>query len=91
MPLLWRGKYKDFKPEDWVDFPGHPTLHKYKEDGYAQAVPLSEDSPCDEGVVIRTEGRSPYTLKCKSETFNRKENENLEEGVADLEEDSKIN
>jgi len=91
VPLLWRGKYKDFKPEDWVDFPGHPTLHKYKEDGYPQAVPLSDDSPCDEGVVIRTEGRSPYTLKCKSETFNRKENENLEEGGLDLEEESKIN
>lgn len=89
VPLLWRGKYKDFKPEDWVDYPGYSTLHKYKEDGYPQAVPLGTDSPCDEGVVIRMEGLAPYTLKCKSETFNRKENENVEEGVLDMEEEGK--
>lgn len=89
VPLLWRGKYKDFKPEDWVDYPGHETLHKYREDGYPQAVPLGKDSPCDEGVVIRKEGLAPYTLKCKSETFNRKENENVEKGELDVEEEQK--
>lgn len=89
VPLLWRGKYKDFKPEDWVDYPSHETLHKYREDGYPQAVPLGKDSPCDEGVVIRKEGLAPYTLKCKSETFNRKENENVEKGELDVEEEQK--
>lgn len=89
VPLLWRGKYKDFKPEDWVDYPGYETLHKYREDGYPQAVPLGKDSPCDEGVVIRKEGLAPYTLKCKSETFNRKENENVEKGELDVEEEQK--
>jgi hypothetical protein len=49
VPLLWRGKYKDFKPEDWVDYVAadgteHKTLHKYHEEGYPQAVPLSKDS-----------------------------------------------
>lgn len=95
VPLLWRGKFKDFQPYDWVDGvdekgEAHPTLHKYKEDGYPQAVPLSDDSPCDEGVVIRAEGLAPYTLKCKSDTFNRKENENAEAGGLDLEEESKV-
>lgn len=90
VPLLWRGKYKDFKPEDWVDYPGHPELHRYKEDGYPQAVPLGKESPCDEGVVIRAEGLAPYTLKCKSETFVRGENENVEEGVLDMEEEGKV-
>jgi hypothetical protein len=89
VPLLWRGKYKDFKPEDWVDFPGHDTLHNYYEDGYA-AVPLSRDSPCDEGVVIRAEGLAPYTLKCKSATFVGYDNQNTAEGVLDMEEEGKI-
>jgi hypothetical protein len=92
VPLLWRGKYKDFKPEDWVDFPGHPEMHNYKEDGYPMAVPLAKDSPCDEGVVIRAEstGSSPYTLKCKSETFVRHDNKVAEEGTLDMEEEGKI-
>ncbi len=90
VPLLWEGKYKDFKPEDWVDFPGYPEMHNYKEDGYPNAVPLSKDSPCDEGVVIRAEGPlSPYTLKCKSETFVRHDNKVTEEGTLDMEEEGK--
>lgn len=90
VPLLWRGKYKDFVAEDWVDYPSHPTLHRYKEDGYPQAVPLGKESPCDEGVVIRAEGLAPYTLKCKSELFVRGENKNVEEGVLDMEEEGKV-
>jgi len=90
VPLLWRGKYKDFKPEDWVDFPGHDTLHNYKEDGFPQAVPLSKDSPCDEGVVIRAEGLAPYTLKAKSSTFVAHDNKVMEEGTLDMEEEGKV-
>jgi hypothetical protein len=90
VPLLWRGKYKDFKPEDWVDFPGHPTLHNYHEDGYPQAVPLSKDSPCDEGVVIRADGLAPYTLKAKSETFVQHDNKVTADGVLDMEEEGKV-
>lgn len=89
VPLLWRGKYKDFDPYDWVDGLGHTTIHKYKEDGYPQAVPLCKDSPVDEGVVIRAEGLAPYTLKVKSEAFFALENKNTEEGVLDMEEEGK--
>lgn len=90
VPLLWRGKYKDFKPEDWVDFPGHEEkLFKYKEEGFPQAVPLSKDCPCDEGVVIRAEGLAPYTLKCKSQTFVAHDNKVAEEGTLDMEEEGK--
>lgn len=91
VPILWRGKYKDFKPEDWVDFPGHTEMHRYREDGYPTAVPLAEDSPCDEGVVIRAEGSlSPYVLKCKSSTFVGHDNQNQEDGTLDMEEEGKI-
>ena len=90
VPLLWEGKYKDFKPEDWADFAGHETLHRYKEDGYPQAVPLDKDSPCDEGVVIRAEGIAPYTLKVKSATFVGYDNQNMAEGTLDMEEEGKV-
>lgn len=91
VPLLWRGKYKDFKPEDWVDFPGHEeTLHRYHEEGFTQAVPLSKDCPVDEGVVIRAEGLAPYTLKAKSQTFVAHDNKVAEEGTLDMEEEGKI-
>jgi hypothetical protein len=95
VPLLWRGKYKDFKPEDWVDYVAadgteYSTLHKYHEDGYPQAVPLSKDSECDEGVVIRAEGLAPYTLKCKSATFMAYDQKNTQEGNLDMEEEGKI-
>lgn len=90
VPLLWRGKYRDFKPEDWVDFADHKTLHKYREEGYPQAVPLSKDSECDEGVVIRAEGLAPYSLKCKSATFVGYDNKNQEDGVLDMEEEGKV-
>jgi hypothetical protein len=90
VPLLWRGKYRDFKPEDWVDYPGHEVLHNYRADGYPQAVPLSGDSPCDEGVVIRAEGLAPYTLKCKSATFVGYDNQNQADGTLDMEEEGKV-
>ena len=90
VPLLWRGKYKDFKPEDWVDYRDGDPLHKYREDGYPQAVPLSKDCPCDEGVVIRAEGLAPYTLKAKSQTFVAHDNKVAEEGTLDMEEEGKV-
>lgn len=95
VPLLWRGKYKDFQPYDWVDGVDstgakHETLHKYREDGYPQAVPLAKESACDEGVVIRAEGLAPYTLKCKSETFMEYDNKNVQEGTLDMEEEGKV-
>lgn len=94
VPLLWRGKYKDFDPTEWVDFVAadgteYNTLHKYNEEGYPQAVPLSKDSDCDEGVVIRAEGLAPYTLKCKSATFMAYDQKNTQEGVLDMEEEGK--
>lgn len=90
VPLLWRGKYKDFKPEDWVDFPGHEDkLFNYHDEGYPQAVSLSKDCPCDEGIVIRAEGLAPYTLKCKSQTFVAHDNKVVEEGTLDMEEEGK--
>jgi hypothetical protein len=94
VPLLWRGKYKDFNPADWVDYVAadgtdYKELHNYHEDGYPQAVPLSKESMCDEGVVIRAEGLAPYTLKCKSTVFAEYDNKNMQEGTLDMEEEGK--
>lgn len=90
VPLLWKGTYADFKPEDWVDFPGHDDLHNYDKEGYISAVPLCSESPCDEGVVIRADGLAPYTLKAKSATFVQHDNKVVEEGTLDMEEQGKV-
>lgn len=77
VPLLWQGFKRDFVAEDWLDKKYHPR--------YAQAVPLSEDSPVDEGVVVQVEGVVPFNLKCKSPAFLSFESKRLDTGEADLE------
>lgn len=62
-PELWRGPKHAFKYEQFMDT-------NYVKDGFTQAVPLSKDSPCDEGVVIRIEGGlTPEHFKCKAPLF----------------------
>lgn len=53
--------------------------------GYAQAVPICAESPCDEGIVIRIEGMSPNFYKQKSAKFLELESKMLDEGIEDLE------
>ena len=45
VPVLWAGLHKDFVVDEFVDKVFWPQ--------YANAVPLSKDSPVDEGVVVR--------------------------------------
>lgn len=90
VPLLWRGLYADFAPYEFVDGTGadgtvHGTIHRFHEDGYPQALPLSKGSPCDEGVCIRAEGMAPYILKAKSDRFREFESKNNDKGIVDLE------
>lgn len=82
VPELWRGLHADFKAEDWLNTNYHDVLHG----GYSQAVPLSADSPCDEGVCIRVDGIAPYVLKAKSPDFLQMESANLDKGIVDTEE-----
>jgi hypothetical protein len=78
VPELWRGKYADFKVEDFID-------KRFHEEGYAGVVPLSPDSPVDEGVCIRLDGIAPYILKAKGEQFYAHESAMIDEEAEDLE------
>ena len=49
-------------------------------------VPLSPDSPCDEGVVIRAEGITPKAAKYKNPLFYEFESRAMDKGEADIEE-----
>ena len=48
-------------------------------------VPLSPDSPCDEGVVIRAEGIRPHVAKFKNPLFYEHESGMMDKGEADIE------
>lgn len=86
VPELWRGKHDDFDPEEWLDTNYHEKLHG----GYPQALPLDENSPCDEGVCIRVEGLAPYITKLKSPEFYAHEDKMLDEEAVDFEEEGKV-
>lgn len=83
VPELWVGQHKYFKVEDWME-------KNYFAEGYKTAVPLADDSPCDEGVCIRVDGIAPYILKAKSEGFKIHESNMNSEEVIDMEEQAKI-
>lgn len=86
VPELWRGKHQDFKPEEWLDTNYHSKLHG----GYANAVPLDDDSPCDEGICIRVDGIAPYITKVKSPEFFAHETKMIDEEAIDMEEEGKV-
>ena len=48
-------------------------------------VPLSPDSPCDEGVVIRAEGITPKATKFKFPRFYEHESAAIDKGEVDIE------
>ena len=48
-------------------------------------VPLSPDSPCDEGVVIRAEGITPKAAKYKNPMFYEFESAAIDKGEVDIE------
>ena len=67
--------------EFWMD------RHFYDE-GY-DALPLSDDSPVDEGVVIRADnGITPTALKIKGPMFYEHESAAISAGVTDVEEEN---
>lgn len=80
VPELWRGMHKYFDPDEWID-------RKYAEEGFKNAIPLSDESPVDEGVCVRVDGNAPYILKAKSPKFFEHETKMIDEEAVDLEED----
>lgn len=81
VPEFYSGMHKNFKVEKFIDKTYYPT--------YKNAVPLSVDSPVDEGVCIRAEGITPTILKAKSPLFLEHETKMLDQEVDDIEEEQK--
>lgn len=79
---LWSGLHSDFVPEEWIDRTFYPE--------YPHAVPLSKDSPCDEGVCVRMDGVIPVVLKCKSPIFLGHETNLADKEVIDIESDQSV-
>jgi len=83
VPELWSGRHKSFNVDKFIDT-------NYFAGGFKNAVPLSTDSPCDEGVCIRREGITPLILKAKSPLFFEHETKMLDEEAVDMEEEGKV-
>ena len=78
-PVIFIGQKGDFDYTKYMDI-------KYFESGMRQCVPLSKDSPVDEGVVIRVEdGIAPVFYKAKSPIFLGHETKELDEGIVSME------
>lgn len=83
VPVMWRGKHKDFKVDDFLNI-------KYFENGFSQALPLDNGAPCDEGLVIRGDGMIPYVTKAKSPNFFIHETKQLDSGQIDMETEESV-
>lgn len=82
VPELWRGKFKEFNVDTYID-------KQFHNEGYAGVVPLAKESPVDEGVCIRLDGIAPYILKAKGPAFYEHETKMLDEEAVDMEEEGK--
>jgi hypothetical protein len=78
VPELWVGKHRYLKIEDYLD-------KNFFKEGFKSAVPLDDESPCDEGVCVRVDGMAPYILKAKSPRFFEHETAMLDQDIVDLE------
>lgn len=79
-PVLCHTNLSNFNYKDFMD--------KKFTNEYNNAVPLSPDSPCDEGIVIRIEDTLvPQFFKCKSPLYLGHETKVLDSEYISLEED----
>lgn len=78
VPELWRGQYKDFVVDEYID-------KRFRDEGYINAVALDKESPVDEGICIRLDGIAPYILKAKGPEFYAHETKMLDEEALDVE------
>lgn len=88
VPELYVGSYENFTNgdpdamESWMN-------RDYSKD-FINAIALSKDSPCDEGVCIRREGLQPYIAKAKASSFLEAESKWLDKEVVDLESNESV-
>lgn len=77
VPVIWKGSFCDFNAESFIDQKFAETI--------PGTVPLSTDSPCDEGVVVRIDKgfTHPQLLKAKSHAFRRHETKLLDDPEAE--------
>lgn len=78
VPLLWSGWHHDFDIDSFMD-------KRFFDEGYIQAVPLSDKDTVDEGVIIRAEAVQPLLMKAKSPIFLGYETKVLDSGNIDIE------
>ena len=78
VPELWAGFHRDFHPDGWID-------RRYRDEGFSQALPLSDPKSVDEGIAIRRDGVIPLVTKCKGEKFYNYETKVLDSGKAEAE------
>lgn len=78
-PLIWRGPKGDFDHHKYMNI-------KYHASGYTNCVPLSPDSTCDEGVVVRIDRHViPVLYKAKSPDFLIHETKMIDKNLEGLE------
>ncbi|QFG10319.1 RNA ligase [Mycobacterium phage DyoEdafos] len=58
---------------------------RYADEGFPNAVPLSDRKTVDEGVCVRVEGQIPHVFKAKSPKFLEHETKQFDKGEVDLE------
>ena len=81
VPELWRGEVQEV-PQFLETYLGSKFIEHF-----SNAVRCSEDSPCDEGVVVRLEAFHPTLLKAKAPEFVLHESKQIDAGVVDIEEE----
>ena len=76
VPELWSGEARYVVPDRWTN----RNFNENPEPGFPDTpVPLCNESPCDEGVVVRRDGVIPFALKIKSPNFLIHETKQLDQ------------
>lgn len=83
VPELGSGLKRDLKVEDYMD-------KRYRDEGYLNAVQLSDENTVDEGVCVRIDGMRPRILKAKCAKFFEHETALLDAGVVDVESEQAV-
>lgn len=87
--VLARGTFYDMRKRFYTneEFAAFWMDRHFYDEGY-DALPLSDDSPVDEGVVIRADnGITPTALKIKGPAYYEHASASVDQGVPDIEEE----
>jgi len=86
VPLLREWEHKDFNANLYLD----TKYYWYSGMAFMDAVPLDDESPCDEWVVIRKDWLQPFLTKAKSPLFYEFESANLDKWEVDIEQEQSL-